>query len=76
MLTETVAYLRPGPFSNTDAGANSLDNTEFVKFVDTAFETFIGNQATQLILDLRDNPGGNNSRTNIGTALSGFSKFG
>lgn len=61
MLTESVAYLRPGPFSNTDAGANSLDNTEYVKFVDTAFETFIGNQATQLILDLRDNPGGNNS---------------
>ncbi len=61
MLTETVAYLRPGPFSNTNPGANTWDNTEFVEFVDKAFATFIGNEATQLVLDLRDNPGGNNS---------------
>jgi len=61
MLTATVAYLRPGPFYNTDPDANSEDNTEFVKFVDTSFRTFIGKQATQLILDLRDNSGGNNS---------------
>ncbi len=61
MLTETVAYLRPGPFYNTDPGIDSLDNTEFVAFVDAAFEDFIENQATHLILDFRDNPGGNNS---------------
>ncbi len=61
MLTKTVAYLRPGPFSNTNPDANTWDNTEFVEFVDSAFETFIGNQAAQLVLDLRDNPGGDNS---------------
>ena len=60
MLTETVAYLRPGPFSNTDQGANPLDTTAFLEFIDEAFRNFIDNRATQLILDLRDNAGGNN----------------
>ncbi len=61
MLTETVAYLRPGPFSNTDPEASPLDATEYLKFIDTAFEEFIGNRVQHLILDLRDNPGGDNS---------------
>lgn len=61
MLTETVAYLRPGPFSNTDPGANSLDTTRYLEFIDSAFEDFISNQAEHLILDLRDNSGGSNS---------------
>lgn len=61
MLTETMAYLRPGPFSNTDPGSNSLDTTKYLEFIDTAFEDFIANGSAQLILDLRDNPGGNNS---------------
>lgn len=61
MLTETVAYLRPGPFSNTEPDANSLDTTKYLEFIDTAFEDFIQNQAEHLILDLRDNPGGDNS---------------
>ena len=61
MLTETVAYLRPGPFNNTDEGANPLDTTAFVKFIDETFRTFIDSGATQLIVDLRDNSGGSNS---------------
>lgn len=61
MLTQSVAYLRPGPFYNTDQDANSFDPTTFVEFVDEAFKHFIDNRAAQLILDLRDNPGGNNS---------------
>ncbi len=61
MLTETVAYLRPGPFSNTDHDANPMDTSSFVEFIDEAFGSFIEKQAAQLILDLRDNPGGDNS---------------
>lgn len=61
MLSETVAYLRPGPFHNTEEGANTLDTKPFEEFVDKAFRSFIDNQAAQLILDLRDNPGGDNS---------------
>ena len=61
MLTETVAYLRPGPFNNTEPDANPLDTAKYLEFIDTAFEDFIQNQATHLVLDLRDNPGGSNS---------------
>ena len=61
MLTETVAYLRPGPFSNTDLGANPLDTKKYLTFIDSAFEEFVDNKAAHLILDLRNNPGGNNS---------------
>lgn len=61
MLTESVAYLRPGPFNNTDQGANPLDTTTFVKFIDETFAEFIDSGADQLILDLRDNSGGSNS---------------
>jgi hypothetical protein len=61
MLTETVAYLRPGPFSNTEPDENPLDTTQYLEFIDAAFEDFIQNQAEALILDLRDNPGGDNS---------------
>jgi C-terminal processing protease CtpA/Prc len=61
MLTASVAYLRPGPFHNTEADADSMDTTAFVQFIDRSFETFIENGATNLILDLRDNPGGDNS---------------
>lgn len=61
MLSETVAYLRPGPFNNTGEGANPLDAKPFEGFVDKSFRSFIDKQAAQLILDLRDNPGGDNS---------------
>ena len=61
MLTETVAYLRPGPFYNTDPEGNSLDATSFLESTDAAFRRFIENGSEQLILDLRDNPGGDNS---------------
>lgn len=61
MLTDTVAYLRPGPFSNTDPGANPADTAAFLDFIDSAFESFIDERAKQLIVDLRDNPGGDNS---------------
>lgn len=61
MLTDNVAYLRPGPFHNTGQDENPMDSKAFVEFIDGTFQGFIDKQATQLILDLRDNPGGNNS---------------
>lgn len=61
MVGGDIAYLRPGPFYNTAPGADMWDNSDFVAFVDASFADFIAAGATDLILDLRDNPGGDNS---------------
>jgi len=61
MLPDEVAYLRPGVFMNVGEGADPFDSTEFHAFIDGAFERFIADGATRLLIDLRDNPGGDNS---------------
>ncbi len=62
MLSGDVAYLRPGPFYNNVPGARDMwDNTAFVAFIDKAFEAFLAAGAGDLLIDLRDNPGGDNS---------------
>lgn len=61
MLVPKIAYLRPGPFYNIEDSSSIWDNSGFISFVDDAFETFIENQAKALIVDLRMNPGGDNS---------------
>ncbi len=62
MLTPTVAYLRPGPFYNVAEGATDpWDATAFLRFLDDAFTGFIRSGAARLVIDLRDNPGGDSS---------------
>jgi len=61
MLTDTIAYLRPGPFYNVEDPAHVWDNSAFVAFVDNAFESFLEKGAQSLVIDLRNNPGGDNS---------------
>jgi len=62
MLTPVVAYLKPGPFYDNRPGvANMWDNSAFIPFIDAAFEDFIARGASDLIIDLRDNPGGDSS---------------
>lgn len=66
MLDGGVAYLRPGPFYNSDEGAsNPWDNSTFVDFIDTAFASFSTADAKSLLIDLRDNPGGDNSFSDV-----------
>ena len=62
MLDHGVAYLRPGPFYNSEArtGADEWDVSGFREFIDRAFEDFIRAHASRLIIDLRGNPGGDN----------------
>jgi hypothetical protein len=57
-----IAYLRPGPFYNTEAktGAEEWDVSGFRGFIDHAFEGFLQGGASRLIIDLRGNPGGDN----------------
>jgi C-terminal processing protease CtpA/Prc len=57
-----VAYLRPGAFYNIAPGAaDPYDNKAFRAFLDAAFERFLAAGATALIVDLRDNAGGDSS---------------
>jgi hypothetical protein len=66
MLEDGIAYLRPGVFMNLEAGAvNILDNSAFSKFIDDSFESFIEAGAKALLIDLRNNPGGDNSFSDL-----------
>lgn len=66
MLDGRIAYLRPGPFYDDRPEASSpWDRSHFRAFIDQAFEDFIAAGATDLVLDLRDNPGGNNSFSDL-----------
>lgn len=62
MLSDSVAYLRPGPFYNAEAktGAEEWDVSSFHQFIDSAFESFSEAHAASVIIDLRGNPGGDN----------------
>lgn len=60
VLPGGVAYLRPGIFLNYP-GENMYDTAPFHAFIDSAFADFISAGAHTLLIDLRDNPGGDNS---------------
>lgn len=65
LLGDGIAYLRPGPFMNTAADAAgpspSYEDSAYRAFLDAAFGTVLASGASDLIVDLRDNPGGDNS---------------
>ena len=57
-----VGYLRPGPFYNNDPKATNIwDAALFRQFIDDAFGKLLQANAKSLVIDLRDNPGGDNS---------------
>lgn len=55
-----VAWLRPGPFYNTEGG-DSMDTRAFTAFVDDAFGRIIAAGSRAVVIDVRNNPGGDNS---------------
>ena len=61
MLDDSLAYLRPGPFYSFETPEDPWDNAAFVAFIDGAFEHFLAHRAEALVIDLRQNPGGDNS---------------
>lgn len=62
MLDHGIAYLRPGPFyDNRPEATHPWDPADFQRFIDTAFRDFVDRRATRLLIDLRANPGGDNS---------------
>ena len=75
-----IAYLRPGKFSNAKGNddmqdQNTYDNSEFCQFIDSAFLEFNKKRAKALILDLRDNLGGDNTFSDYMTAYFATKPF-
>lgn len=64
LLDERTAYLRPGPFYNVDGG-DSMNVDAFRQFVDEAFLKIRGAKSQRLLIDVRDNPGGDNSFSDL-----------
>lgn len=69
MLGEAIAYLRPGPFGNIEgepvAEGETYDPEPFDAFLTEAFEQFKAERATDLVIDLRGNQGGDNSFSDL-----------
>jgi hypothetical protein len=60
LLDGGIAWLRPGPFYEPTA-ADAMDPTAFRAFVDDAFRKIIDAGTESLVIDVRNNPGGDNS---------------
>lgn len=61
-----VGYLRPGPFYNNAPDATNIwDVAQFRAFIDSSFEALLRAKARALVIDLRDNPGGDNSFSDL-----------
>lgn len=61
-----VAYLYPGIFLNNQSSGNAsehstFENNEFIHFIDSAYQQIHAAGASKLLIDLRGNPGGDNS---------------
>ena len=54
-----TAYLRPGPFYNPDG--EMWDTSAFHTFIDGAMTGFLSDEAERLLIDLRNNPGGDSA---------------
>ncbi|MEO7323435.1 MAG: S41 family peptidase [Dokdonella sp.] len=66
MLNADVAYLRPGPFYDSRPDTQNMwDPSEFSAFIETSMSTFAKSGAHSMIIDLRDNPGGDNSFSDL-----------
>jgi C-terminal processing protease CtpA/Prc len=61
VLAGGVGYLRPGPFYNPEPGADMWDPTAFKAFIDKSFQGFLDAKVGTVLIDLRENPGGDNS---------------
>ena len=61
LLANKIGYLKPGPFYNAEDQSDLWNATQFTSFIDKAFESFLKNEVTQLVIDVRKNPGGTNS---------------
>ena len=66
MIDNNTAFLHPGVFLNVSddfdmSDPRTYDNTKFCQFIDSSFTYFQHKGTKNLIIDLRNNPGGDNS---------------
>ena len=63
LIDESIAYLRPGPFSALEGEepVGGRNEAAMVRFIDASFEEMIEAGVSDLIIDLRNNSGGDNS---------------
>jgi hypothetical protein len=65
LLEDGIAYLRPGPFFNNEQPVGghppSYQASAYLVFINDSFRKIRASGATDLIVDLRNNPGGDNS---------------
>ena len=61
LLPDGVAWLVPGPFYNAEDPTNVWDSTQYLTFIDDAFADILAHNTELLVVDVRNNPGGNNS---------------
>ena len=65
-ISDEIGYLRPGPFYHYEAETpedvyNATALAAYIDFIDETFTEFRDDQVDHVILDLRDNPGGDAS---------------
>ena len=64
-LDDETAYYHPGIFLNMNAQStsdhSSFNKDEFIRFLDSSFEQIHLHQSKYLVIDLRGNPGGDDS---------------
>lgn len=65
ILDNNIGYLRPGPFYSLETPDNPWDNEGFSDFIDGAFQSYLNANVNDLIIDLRLNPGGDNSFSDL-----------
>jgi len=61
IIDSEIAYLRPGPFYNAENPERVWDNSAYLDFINESFSSFLEAGTSVLIIDLRNNPGGDSS---------------
>ena len=66
ITADRIGYLRPGPFyDNRPESTNPWDPAAFRVFIDDAFSRFLASDVDAVLIDVRDNPGGDNSFSDL-----------